>query len=164
MSYFVSYLLYLSSRHSNDAEAKHYARSTSPTNSGLPPVVILSIVGSAGTSLSELYPPEKCDLTLPSYLPTGRSSGKQQQQTTQTVFFLIIGSILLYFYLRRRRERARRGEHREKAWQFKDMQRSGQGPNLKPVGKSGATFQISYPVLMPEATSSPRIPTTALHW
>jgi len=35
---------------------------------------------------------------------------------------------------------------------------------LKSEGKSGANIQISYPVLMHEATTSPRYPTQAFQW
>jgi hypothetical protein len=87
--------------------------------------------------------------------------GKNKQQT---VFFIIIGTILIYFYTRQRRERAKRDEHREKVWQFKDMQRSGMRPTLKTDGKSGAPIQIAYPVLMSEAAMSPRYPTRAFRW
>jgi hypothetical protein len=89
----------------------------------------------------------------------GKQTNKQQ-----IVFFIVIGTILLYFYNRKRRERAKRDEHREKVWQFKDMQRSGMRPTLKSDAKSGAPIQISYPVLMSEATTSPRYPTKAFHW
>ncbi|KAH9987214.1 hypothetical protein BJV77DRAFT_1070625 [Russula vinacea] len=110
--------------YSNDTAAD---RSTPPTKSSLPTILIFCIVAAA-------------------------------------VFFIVIGTILLYFYNRQRRERAKRDEHREKVWQFKDMQRSGMRPTLKSDAKSGAPIQISYPVLMSEATTSPRYPTKAFHW
>ena len=66
------------------------------------------------------------------------------------------------------RERTKRNEHREKVWQFRDMQRSGQHPTLKADGKGGkggsAPIQISKPVLMSEATTSPRYPDKTFYW
>lgn len=82
------------------------------------------------------------------------------------VFFIALGSISLYLYVRRSRERTKRNEHREKAWQFKDMRREGLRPTLKTEGvpTGNKPIQISDPVLMTEVTSSPRYPTRAFHW
>jgi hypothetical protein len=72
----------------------------------------------------------------------------------------------VYFYVRRKRELTRRNEHREKVWQFKDMQRSGLRPTLMADGKekAGEPIQISYPVLMAEATTNPRYPAKSFYW
>jgi hypothetical protein len=118
--------------------------------------VVRLFLGSSGK--------KTCDLIVTSFLPAGCSSGKNFQTTK--VFFIALGSISLYLYIRRLRERTRRNEHREKAWEFKDMQREGLRPSLKTEGAStGKTsIQISDPVLMTEVTSSPRYPTRAFHW
>ena len=86
------------------------------------------------------------------------------------VFFIALGSISLFLYVRRLRERTKRNEHREKAWQFKDMQKNGLRPTLKTEEETGLSspgntpIPISDPVLMTEATSSPRYPTKAFRW
>ncbi|KAI0267931.1 hypothetical protein BGY98DRAFT_938406 [Russula aff. rugulosa BPL654] len=64
--------------------------------------------------------------SLPSFPPGPTSSGKNNNK----VFFIVLGSISLYLYVRRLRERTKRNEHREKAWQFKDMKRNGLRPTL----------------------------------
>ena len=56
-------------RDSTDAAPENSSRSTS-TNSGLPPIVIICIVASGGTSLLQLNPLKKtCDLTVTSFPP-----------------------------------------------------------------------------------------------
>ena len=90
--------------------------------------------------------------------------------TNKKVFFIALGSISLFLYVRRLRERTKRNEHREKAWQFKDMQKNGLRPTLKTEEETGLSspgntpIPISDPVLMTEATSSPRYPTKAFRW
>ena len=166
MSHFVSHLVLPSlCATSTNPTAEHSSRSTS-TNSGLPPIVVICIVASCGTSPPTVGSSGKktCNLIVTSSLPAGRSSGKNHQTTK--VFFVALGSISLYLYIRRLRERTRRNEHREKAWEFKDMKRDGLRPTLKTEGISTgkSTIQISDPVLMTEVTSSPRYPTRAFHW
>ena len=170
LSYSVSYLASPSLRaHRTNIPAEHSSRST-PTNSGLPPIVLICIAGTGGTSLllqsDPLEKPRDLTLLLPS-LParSGTSSGKNNNK----VFFIVLGSISLYLYVRRLRERTKRNEHREKAWQFKDMKRNGLRPTLNTEGAGLPTpghtpIHISDPVLMNEATSSPRYPTRAFHW
>ena len=111
----------------------------------------------------QLDPLEKPVILL--LLPFRRPLFGKNFQITK-VFIFILGSISLYLYVRRLRERTRRNEHREKAWQFKDMQREGLRPPLKTEGVSTGNIpiQISDPVLMTEVTSSPRYPTRAFHW
>lgn len=63
------------------------------------------------------------------------------------------------------RERTKRNEHRDKGWQYRDMKQNGQRLNLKADGKGGgAPIQISQPVLMSEATTSPRYPDKTFYW
>jgi hypothetical protein len=167
MSYFVSYLVSPSLCATSTNTAAEHSSSPTSTNSGLPPIVLICIIASGGTSLPTVGSSEKktCDLIVTSLLSVGgRSSGKTYQTTK--AFFVSLGSISLFLYLRRLRERTRRNEHREKAWQFKDMQREGLRPTLKTdsVSKGHTPIQISDPVLMTEVTSSPRYPTRALHW
>jgi hypothetical protein len=124
--------------------------------------VIFCIVSSAGKSLSKSYTSKKTEcLTLPRWPLFGKT-----KTNDDPVFFLVIGSFLLYYYVRQKRERTRRNEHREKVWQFKDMHRSGLGPTPTADGKdkAGAPIQISYPVLMSEASTSPRYPAKSFYW
>ena len=111
---------------------------------------------------------ENCDhlTVLLTSVPPASLRGKNNH-FIKIVFFIVLGSVSLYIYVRRSRERTKRNEHREKAWQFKDMQREGGlHPTLKTKGVSNSNtpVQISYPVLMSDATSSPRYPTRAFHW
>ena len=77
---FVSYLS-LSTCHSNDTAAD---RSTPPTKSSLPTILIFCIVAAAGMSFLELYSLKTCDLTLlPSFPPAVLR--KTNKQTTNSI-------------------------------------------------------------------------------
>jgi hypothetical protein len=167
--FYFCFLSVVSVTSSSDTAAEPCPRSTSPTKSDLPSIVIFCIVASAGTSLSVLYVLSDLTLPFPSLPPAPlREKQSNKQLLERTVFFLVIGSILIYFYVRQMRERTKRNEHREKVWQFRDMQRSGQRPTLKADGKGGkgggAPIQISHPVLMSEATTNPRYPDKSFYW
>jgi hypothetical protein len=106
-------------------------------------------------------------LSFVRHFPSRRPAALREKQNffkQHTVFFIALGSISLYLYIRRSRERTRRNEHREKAWQFKDMQKNGLRPTLKTEGvpTDNTPIQISDPVLMTEVTSSPPYPAKAL--
>ena len=159
----VLFLFLICCRHrsSNDT-ALEQCLSKSSTKSEIPAVIIFCIIASAGTSLSKSYTSKKAEhLTHPCWPFLGKT-----KTNNDSVFFLIIGSFLLYYYVRQKRERTRRNEHREKVWQFRDMQRSGLGPTLTADSKdkAGTPIQISYPVLMSEASTSPRYPAKSFYW
>jgi hypothetical protein len=169
LSYFVSYLVSpLLRSHSTDIAAERSSRSTS-TNSGLPPIVVICIVATGGTSASPTVFLWKNPVISSYYFPPFFPPGPAPLRGKPTIVFVVaLGLTSLYLYIRRSRERTKRNEHREKAWQFKDMKRDGLRPTLKTEGglpSSGSTpVQISDPVLMTEATSSPRYPTRAFRW